>query len=171
MTKDYPIPAADNRGFWPKPPVWRELNGSIRAPVAPLVQFEHVSHAANELEVITAAYVVQEGPTFRAKRVLSRWSMLPSEWRHAPFEASCQAMADIRDQVRAYNAAILPIDNGPDPFVYLAETCTRVADAVAAARDGQPDHQELIASCRANSYAGNMAVAYFNRPTTTTERT
>lgn len=173
MSKGYAIPMSsrfmENSRFGKHTPtVWREANGSIREPIPPLLEFRHVIHHHDEKETIGGVYQVKDGPTFTARRIAPMWERRAHGT--TAFESAGEVLLDIRDQVRAYNAAILPIDNGPEVLVYLAETCTRVAAAVASARDGKPDTEELIASCRANTYAGHEAVAFFNQ-STTPERT
>ncbi|MNY52168.1 hypothetical protein D3C86_1878160 [compost metagenome] len=109
---------------------------------------------------------VTAGPTFKIACNTSLAGLRNFERRGAEANAQHLILQGIRDQVMAHNAVVRPIDNGPEPLVYLVETCTRLADAVAAARDGKPDHEELIAACRANTYAGHEAVAFFNQSTT-----
>lgn len=109
------------------PPVWREANGSIREPIPPLLTFRHVIHHLEEQEEVGAAYEVKDGPCFTARRRISLWQRRTSD--RSAFEAAGEALLDIRDQVRAYNAAILPIDNGPDDEVAWSEALTRLAIA------------------------------------------
>lgn len=116
-------------------------------------------HRQCSVEHITAT-----GARFRGAVVQCgvRW-MLASERMRLDHTLSVAALRSLQASIRAHNAVVQPIDNGPDDRVYLVETGHRVAEAVKATCEGRPDSTELQAACRANLYAADIVIANFNR--------
>lgn len=85
--------------------------------------------------------------------------------REFEHELKVGAYLRMRAGIEAHNAVVQPIDNGPDDRVYFSETGHRVAEAVRASCEGQPDSIELQSACRANLYAADIVIRNFNRQT------
>lgn len=153
---------------------YRRPDGSIVEPGSTHIDFELRTVNFDVCVEARGRYRVHHGPTFtHGARTLPDGQgrgILPSERHRIEMRCLQAVLRGIQQQVRDYNAAILPVDNGPDALVYLAETALRVSEAWSPMAE-RLDMAELGAACRANTFAGILAVDYLrNLPTTTTAK-
>lgn len=117
---------------------YRRPDGSIVEPGSANIDFELRMASFDHLVEARGRYRVHQGPTFtHGARTLPDGQgrgVLPSERRWLEMSCLRDVLRGIQQQVRAYNAAILPVDNGPEDRVAFAEATTRFIQSMDGIR-------------------------------------